>query len=637
MKRNSRHHDIFPISLREITVSRVVDITPGMRRITFTSDEFDAHQQGDVQVPEMISTGFDDDVRLIFPHPETGERPAPRALGDGRLEWTAEINELFRTYTVRRWDAGTGEVDIDFARHGSGLAESWSESAAPGDSIYMAGPKNCGALPEGVDCLLLAGDETALPAIGRCVESYPSLKAVAVIEVTTPDRIQKLNISSPDVELHWVVRSQGQSLGSALESLDWPEGTPYVWCAGEAGQLRGIRKLVKERGVKPENTQIVGYWRDGNASTSKATSTIAAYNRLAEMADIAPAFAVRAGAEAGIFAAIDAGLTTPEPLAEKTGIASDRLVRFMRYLAALELVTIEHEESPSSDQPSDGAVTYGLTPVGMELADPTSPAGGYLSGFGSMPAMSFIHVGRGLRTGNPVQLGTSGRTMSEWQDAKPELDSHMAVGANLRMSWVAPAVVAGLDLGGASSALTLGPGAAVLADELTRTNPSLSVTIVDRPEHEELNMAEVNDSRRSRVSHVHASDPASVPSDQFDIPRADVAVVHDPWGGAVAGMDSNMGSGSPDSSSDGSVSGAGVIAHLSDTVSLIVIVTQVLADDGSGDEEDYEADIQRMLVSGASIPTERDVRVALRDAGFEVESRQPVGWGPIRFVARRVG
>lgn len=629
MKRNSRHHDIYPISLREITVSRVEDITPGMRRITFTSDQFDAHQQGDVHVPEMISTGFDDDVRLIFPHPETGERPAPRALGDGRLEWTAEINELFRTYTVRRWDADAGEADIDFARHGSGLAEAWSESVAPGDSIYMAGPKNCGALPEGVDWMLLAGDETALPAIGRCVESYPALKAVAVIEVTTPDRIQKLNIPSPDVELHWVVRSQGQSLGSALESLDWPEGTPYVWCAGEAGQLRGIRKLVKERGVKPENTQIVGYWRDGNASASKATSTIAAYNRLSEMADIAPAFAVRAAVEAGIFTAIDAGLTTPEPLAEKTGIASDRLVRFMRYLAALELVTIEHGERPSTDQsstaqPSSDAVTYGLTPVGMELADPTSPAGGYLSGFGSMPAMSFIHLGQGLRTGTPVQLGTSGRTMSEWQDAKPELGSRLAVGANLRMGWVAPAVVAGLDLDGASSALTLGPGAAVLADELTRTNPSLTVTIVDRPEHEGLNMAEVNDSRRSRVSHTTVTGTASAataPStpDQLDIPRADVAVIHDPWG------------------SNSPINGPGVIANLSDTVSLIVVVTQVLADDGSGDEEDYEADIQRMLVSGAAIPTEGEVRAALRDAGFEVESRQPVGWGPIRFVARRVG
>lgn len=634
MKRNSRHHDIYPISLREITVSRVEDITPGMRRITFTSEQFDAHQQGDVHVPEMISTCFDDDVRLIFPHPETGERPAPRALGDGRLEWTAEINELFRTYTVRRWDADAGEVDIDFARHGSGLAEAWSESVAPGDSIYMAGPKNCGALPEGVDWMLLAGDETALPAIGRCVESYPALKAVAVIEVTTPDRIQKLNIPSPDVELHWVVRSQGQSLGSALESLDWPEGTPYVWCAGEAGQLRGIRKLVKERGVKPENTQIVGYWRDGNASASKATSTIAAYNRLSEMADIAPAFAVRAAAEAGIFTAIDAGFTTPGPLAEETGIASNRLVRFMRYLAALELVTIEHEESPSVDQPStdqsstaqpsSDAVTYGLTPVGMELADPTSPAGGYLSGFGSMPAMSFIHVGQGLRTGTPVQLGTSGRTMSEWQDAKPELGSRLAVGANLRMGWVAPAVVAGLDLGGASSALTLGPGAAVLADELTRTNPSLTVTIVDRPEHEGLNMAEVNDSRRSRVSHTTVTGTAfaaTAPStpDHLDIPRADVAVIHDPWG------------------SNSPINGPGVIANLSDTVSLIVVVTQVLADDSSGDEEDYEADIQRMLVSGASIPTGREVRAALRDAGFEVESRQPVGWGPIRFVARRVG
>ena len=290
----------------------------------------------------------------------------------------------------------------------------------------------------------------------------------------------------------------------------------------------------------------------------------------------------------------------------------------MRYLAALELVTIEHEEPKSTDQSSpdqssNSAVTYGLTPVGMELADPTSPAGGYLSGFGSMPAMSFIHVGQGLRTGNPVQLGTSGRTMSEWQDVKPGLGSRLAVGANLRMGWVAPAVVAGLDLGDASSALTLGPGAAVLADELTRTNPSLTVTIVDRPEHEDLNIAEVKNSRRSRVSH------SSAPADQLDFPRADVAVVHDPWG------------------SNGPINSPGVIADLKDTVSLIVVVTQVLADDGSGDEEDYEADVQRMLVSGASIPTERDVRAALHDAGFEVESRQPVGWGPIRFVARRVG
>ena len=191
------------------------------------------------------------------------------------------------------------------------------------------------------------------------------------------------------------------------------------------------------------------------------------------------------------------------------------------------------------------------------------------------------------------------------------------------MGWVAPAVVAGLDLGDASSALALGPGAAVLADELTRTNPSLTVTIVDCPEHEDLNMAESNDSRRSRVFHTTA--PATAPTtasatpDQLDIPRADVAVVHDPWG------------------SNGPINGPGVIADLKDTVSLIVVVTQVLADDGSGDEEDYEADIQRMLVSGASIPTEREVRATLRDAGFEVESRQPVGWGPIRFVARRVG
>ena len=378
---------------------------------------------------------------------------------------------------------------------------------------------------------------------------------------------------------------------------------------------------------------------------------VAATTRLATMANIAPAFAVRAAADAGIFTAIDDGVTTPGPLADITGFARSRLVRFMRYLAAMNLVTIGNESSGSSQRTSsdnnnnqttvdhatpEGQLVYGLTPLGMELADPHSPASGYLSGFGAMQALSFIHLGEGLRTGKPVGLGADGRTLAHCTNTNPGLAHGLAAGANLRMGWLAPAVATGLDLSGTSTAMVIGPGAAVLADELTRTNPSLTVTIVDHPDRKQLNLAEISDTRRPRISTAES------------ISDADVVIIHDPWGEDIptpevddSASRAHLTNGAPGSVASDGADPAGdapaVFSALPDSVSTVVVVTQILLDDGTGDNADYEADLQRMLVSGTSIPTERDVHTALCNAGFVIENRQPVGWGPIRFIARRVG
>ncbi|WRL65744.1 siderophore-interacting protein [Blastococcus brunescens] len=48
---------------------------------------------------------------------------------------------MTRTYTVRAWDAETGELTIDFVHHGDeGLAGPWAAAAQPGDVIQLMGP-----------------------------------------------------------------------------------------------------------------------------------------------------------------------------------------------------------------------------------------------------------------------------------------------------------------------------------------------------------------------------------------------------------------------------------------------------------------------------------------------------------------
>nr|GFD30456.1 hypothetical protein [Tanacetum cinerariifolium] len=46
-----------------------------------------------------------------------------------------------RDYTPRRYDAASGELDIDFVLHGDGPAATWAAQAAVGQHLYIAGPR----------------------------------------------------------------------------------------------------------------------------------------------------------------------------------------------------------------------------------------------------------------------------------------------------------------------------------------------------------------------------------------------------------------------------------------------------------------------------------------------------------------
>lgn len=88
---------------------------------------------------------------------------------DGTLEWPKEPRPISRVYTVRRWDEQAGELDIDFVKHGTGVATVWAYRCQEGDTVHVAGPASSMA-PPSADWLLVVGDDTALPAIARLLD-----------------------------------------------------------------------------------------------------------------------------------------------------------------------------------------------------------------------------------------------------------------------------------------------------------------------------------------------------------------------------------------------------------------------------------------------------------------------------------
>jgi NADPH-dependent ferric siderophore reductase len=296
-------------------VARVERLTPHFTRVTFAGDE----------LAGFGTAGFDQRVKVVLPLPGTGFAAFPEGE-DWYGAWRrlpAEQRNPFRTYTIRAVRPELREVDVDFVAHGdAGPGSAWAGRARPGDAIVLVGPDELSEgrtigidwRPGDVDTVLLAGDETAAPAICAILESLPrDASGVAVIEVPTAD--DALPVRAPDgVEVRWLPRGPGQVHGERLVPAvrDWvartcwlrdcadpasaaaeesrrtlaeleaavdadgilwdvPEGTSldgdcYAWIAGEASVITTLRRfLVQEAGLDRRRVAFMGYWRRGRA------------------------------------------------------------------------------------------------------------------------------------------------------------------------------------------------------------------------------------------------------------------------------------------------------------------------------------------------------------------------------------
>ena len=168
-----------------------------------------------------------------------------------------------------RIDVAKGEVDIDFVLHGGdGMPGArFAAEAAPGEIVGMTGPGGGTAGP--ADWYLLAGDETALPAIGRIVESLPAgVHAVVRIEVDGGEDEQRL-ASAASLDIRWLHR-EGVAPGcsdllvDAVRSVAWPTDgrSTFAWAGCEQRGFRAIRNhLRKDRRLSREQHLAAAYWR----------------------------------------------------------------------------------------------------------------------------------------------------------------------------------------------------------------------------------------------------------------------------------------------------------------------------------------------------------------------------------------
>jgi NADPH-dependent ferric siderophore reductase len=207
-------------------------------------------------------------IKILFP-PGGTAYPDPFDPQQIRAELPREQWPGTRTYTVRRWDPAAGELSVDFVLHDDqGLAGPWAARAKPGDELYFMGPGGDYAPDPRADWHLLAGDESALPAIAAALEQLPEgARAHVFIEVASPEEEQKL-ATPGDAEVTWLHRGErhvGEALVRAVAALDFPPGPPQVFVHGEATFVKELRKLLLiDRKVPRDRVSISGYWRTGH-------------------------------------------------------------------------------------------------------------------------------------------------------------------------------------------------------------------------------------------------------------------------------------------------------------------------------------------------------------------------------------
>ena len=286
-------------------VTAITDVTPSFRRFTFGGD--DLADYGD--------TGFDQRIKIVFP-----TRSNPLDTMPTGSDWYARWRDLpedrrppFRTYTTRYVRNELREVDVDMVSHDVlGPASDWIARAQVGDEVLIFAPTTAHSgvsygidfvPPARVDSILLAGDETAAPAIAAILEQLPAdASGVVALEVPHAGDIAYLPHhpgfeyrvgarDSADRHAHLVssvtdaaARLAPSGRGADVEEVDidtdilWEvprtakggaalkSARLYAWLAGEAGAIKALRRhLVAERGVDRRAVAFMGYWRVGRA------------------------------------------------------------------------------------------------------------------------------------------------------------------------------------------------------------------------------------------------------------------------------------------------------------------------------------------------------------------------------------
>lgn len=239
---------------RQLDVRSADRITPRVVRVVL----------GGAELADFTSTGNDQRIKLCLPRPG---QPTPRGRDRGEVfALPREQQPKQRTYTVRRFDPDRLELTVDLVLHEhEAPGSAWAARVRPGEQIVTVGPSPSYQPDPDADRLVLAGDETALPAIAAIAEQLPAgAKASAHVEIADEHEQQEIS-SAADVAWHWIHRGDraaGEPLVEHLRQADLGP-RPSLWIGAEAAAVRELRDHFAALGR--DRLHALAYWRRDRA------------------------------------------------------------------------------------------------------------------------------------------------------------------------------------------------------------------------------------------------------------------------------------------------------------------------------------------------------------------------------------
>jgi NADPH-dependent ferric siderophore reductase len=178
---------------------------------------------------------------------------------------------LYRRYTIRHFDPGTGSLDLDIFQHGKGgPGEHWAKSVRPGDSVEVVGPRGK-IWVASAPWHLFAGDETYMPAAFAMVTALPAgTPAWVYLEVEGAKEEQRLNVGA-DLRVKWIHRGTAapgdpSRLAAALESAELPTTAGHAYIGAELLVAKALRSTLEARGFDSHQISSKAYWGRGRAN-----------------------------------------------------------------------------------------------------------------------------------------------------------------------------------------------------------------------------------------------------------------------------------------------------------------------------------------------------------------------------------
>ena len=246
-----------PPPFRRAEVARVERRNPFLMRITLTGPELVGLDPG---LPAAS-------VRLLLPDAGADDVVLPIWNGNEFLAADGSRPPL-RTLTPLRLEAASDQLDVDVVLHGEGALSDWAETVTPGGRVAVSGTGRGYDIEAAATQFVLAGDESALPAVGTLLPALPATATVVVLAAVRHAEACVDLPPHPAATVEWLVGPEpGRALLTAVTEAEIDDGT-RLWVAAEAEDVQRIRRhLFEARGVPRGHGTVRGYWKRGRVSS----------------------------------------------------------------------------------------------------------------------------------------------------------------------------------------------------------------------------------------------------------------------------------------------------------------------------------------------------------------------------------